>query len=501
MSTRLDLTGKQRMAQIPVVRSQVRLLPDPTRRIARPYLPPHSSTVSGPNRVERILGRVLDLTTREVTATLNDIRERFGKRYDDLDAVLLTGLAAVDRWIPSLSALSEDERRLIGAYFLHEYSVEAAALTNPSIVAHPNQEGVADGVLRVLVSLRAVGEGHISSIEFRTGEIGPGGEIEVAEPASLVSGTRATPLFDKTVFNVKLKELGIDGELIDIALSSLSERFTMTDLDTVLSALESNPTVSAGSQQMIHMMHWLASSNYEVAFASDTDVSQRILTPTGPAESHGMEDARFVRFTESDGSTVYYGTYTAYDGFSVLPQLIETTDFRTFRIATLNGSAAVNKGIALFPRRIGGRYAALGRSDGESNYIMMSDHVRFWEQADQIQVPARPWELIQIGNAGTPIETEAGWLVITHGVGPMRQYALGAILLDIDEPSRVIGHLRDPLLVPNEDERDGYVPNVVYSCGSLIHESNLVVAYGASDTSAGFATVPVDALLEALTSR
>ncbi len=213
-----------------------------------------------------------------------------------------------------------------------------------------------------------------------------------------------------------------------------------------------------------------------------------------------MEDARFVQFTESDGSTSYYGTYTAFDGLSVLPQLIETSDFRNFRIASLNGSAAVNKGIALFPRRIEGHYAALGRSDGESNYLMTSDHVRFWEQADQIQVPARPWELIQIGNAGTPIETEAGWLVVTHGVGPMRQYALGAILLDIDEPSRVIGHLRDPLLVPNEDERDGYVPNVVYSCGSLIHESNLVIAYGASDTTAGFATVPVDALLEALTS-
>lgn len=500
MSTRLDLKGTQLMPQIPVVRSQVRLLPDPTRRIVRPYLPPDGSTGSGPNRVERVLERVRSLTTQEASATLGEVRERFGARYEDLDTVLLTGLAAVERWIPASSDSSEDERRLIGAYFLHEYSVEGAALTNPSIVAHPDQEGLADGMLRVLVSLRAVGEGHISSIEFRTGEIGPGGEIEVAEPASLVSGTRATPLFDKTVFNAKLEELGTDGDLIHIALGSLPDQFTMADLDTVLSALESTPHVSTGSQQMIHTMHWLASSNYEMTFGTDTDVSQRILAPSGPAESHGMEDARFVQFTESDGSTLYYGTYTAFDGFNVLPQLIETTDFRSFRIATLNGSSAVNKGIALFPRRIEGRYAALGRSDGESNYLMISDHVRFWEQADQIQVPARPWELIQIGNAGTPIETEAGWLVITHGVGPMRQYALGAILLDIDDPCRVIGHLRDPLLVPNEDERDGYVPNVVYSCGSLIHGSNLVVAYGASDTSAGFATVPVDALLEALTS-
>lgn len=487
------------MPQIPVVRSPVRLVPDPTRRIVRPYLPPHDSTVSGPNRVERILERIRTLTTREVSATLSEVRERFGARYDDLDSVLLTGLSAVERWLPDSRELSEDERRLIGAYFLHEYSIEGAALTNPSIVPHPNQEDLTDGVIRVLVSLRAVGEGHISSIEFRTGEIGPGGEIEIAEPASPAAGKRDTPLFDKAVFNAKLEELEIDGDLIHIALSSLPDEFTMPDLDAVLSTLESTPHVSAGAQQIIHTMHWLASSNYEMTFASDTDVSQRILAPSGPAESHGMEDARFVQFTESDGSSSYYGTYTAFDGFKVLPQLIETTDFKSFRIATLNGSAAVNKGIALFPRRIGGRYAALGRSDGESNWLMMSDHVRFWEEADRIQVPARPWELIQIGNAGTPIETEAGWLVITHGVGPMRQYALGAILLDIDDPCRVIGHLSDPLLVPNEDERDGYVPNVVYSCGSLIHGSNLIVAYGASDTSAGFATVPVDFLLEALT--
>lgn len=487
------------MPQVPVVRSPVRLVPDPTRRIVRPYLPPHGAAVSGPNRVEGIIERARSLTTREVSATLSEVRERFGTRYDDLDTVLLAGLSAVERWLPDSSELSEDERRLIGAYFLHEYSIEGAALTNPSIVAHPNQGGLANGVIRVLVSLRAVGEGHISSIEFRTGEIGPGGEIAIAEPGSPASGKRDTPLFDKAVFNAKLEELETDGDLIHIALSSLPDQFTMADLDAVLSTLESSPHVSTGAQQVIHTMHWLASSNYEMTFASDTDVSQRILTPSGPAESQGMEDARFVQFTESDGSTSYYGTYTAFDGFNVLPQLIETTDFRSFRIATLNGSAAVNKGIALFPRRIEGRYAALGRSDGESNWLMMSDHVRFWEDADQIQVPARPWELIQIGNAGTPIETEAGWLVITHGVGPMRQYALGAILLDIDDPGRVIGHLRDPLLVPDGDERDGYVPNVVYSCGSLIHGSDLVIAYGASDTSAGFATVSVDALLEALT--
>jgi predicted GH43/DUF377 family glycosyl hydrolase len=247
------------------------------------------------------------------------------------------------------------------------------------------------------------------------------------------------------------------------------------------------------------MMGWLASSNYQVTFPPASELSQRVLFPAAPSESRGMEDARLVRFVEEDGSVVYYATYTAFDGFGILPQLIETTDFETFRIATLNGPVARNKGIAIFPRRIAGRYAALGRCDGESNYLMVSDHPRFWHEAEQIEVPTRPWELMKTGNAGTPIETDAGWLVVTHGVGPMRRYALGAILLDIDDPRRMIGHLRDPLLEPDESERHGYVPNVVYSCGSVLHGDRLVIAYGASDTFTSFATVQIDSLLAELT--
>lgn len=486
------------MSQVPTTRSRARLSPDPDRCIVRSYVP-HDHGSTGPSRVQRIMDRILSLDPHDAEATLDQVRRRFQARHARFDDVLLDGFAAIEPLMAPTRSLTEDERRLIGAYFLHEYSIEAAALTNPSIVPHPDQEGVADGAVRVVVSLRAVGEGHISSIEFRRAQIGPDGEMEVAEPLPLVRGTRETPMFDKTVFNEKLKELGADAGVIADALGTLDEHFTMSHLDMALVALESSPP-SPVTQQMIHTMHWLASSNYEVSFAPDTDISQRVLTPNGPAESRGMEDVRFVRFTEMDGSTTYYGTYTAFDGFNILPQLIETADFETFRVATLNGSGAMNKGIALFPRRIDGRYVALGRADGESNYLMTSDHVRFWGAADRIQVPARPWELLQIGNAGSPIETEAGWLVITHGVGPMRQYALGAVLLDIDEPNRVIGHLSEPLLVPTEDERDGYVPNVVYSCGSLIHDSHLVIAYGASDTSAGFARVPVDSLLSALTA-
>jgi predicted GH43/DUF377 family glycosyl hydrolase len=272
----------------------------------------------------------------------------------------------------------------------------------------------------------------------------------------------------------------------------------MADLDAALASLRRREGSSIAVQHVAQVMHWLATSNYELTFPPDSKLSQRVLFPSGLTESRGMEDVRLARFVGDDGSVTYYATYTAFDGFNILPQLIETADFRSFRIATLNGPAARNKGIAIFPRLIDGKFAALARCDGESNYFMQSDNIRFWHEAEQIQVPARPWELMQIGNSGSPIETEAGWLVMTHGVGPMRQYALGAILLDIDDPQEVIGHLREPLLLPDETERDGYVPNVVYSCGSLIHRDRLVIAYGASDTSTGFATVEVDALLTAL---
>jgi predicted GH43/DUF377 family glycosyl hydrolase len=487
------------MTELNVVRSPVTLAPDRARRLLRTFLPPEPNPTPGePSRVQRVLERVLSLTEDERTKTLDEVYLKFRHRVADIEETLLAGFSVVEQWVAEPGELKADDRRLIGSYFLHEYTVEGAALTNPSIVAHPDQEGLPPGDIRVVVSLRAVGEGHISSVEFRTGQVDVSGAVVIDDPQPLINGKRETPLFEKSVFSSKLAELGADAEL-DVALGSLEEQFTMEDLDAVLTDLGSSPSSTPMTQQMIHTMHWLASSNYRVTFGADSHISQRILTPNGPAESHGMEDARFVRFAEDDGSITYYATYTAFDGFNILPQLIETADFRTFRIATLNGTAAVNKGLALFPRRVGGQYMALGRSDGESNYLMWTDRVRFWNHTQRIQLPARPWEIIQIGNAGAPIETDAGWLFITHGVGPMRQYALGAVLLDIDEPDRLIGHLREPLLVAEEDERDGYVPNVVYSCGSLLHEGNVVVAYGASDTSTRFATVPVDALLGALT--
>ena len=489
------------MTPIDVTRSEVSLVPDPRRRIAKPYLPGDQGQREGKSRAEELLERIFAMSPIEMENTLQGVRVCFGGRHRDLDGILHRGFSAVAHLLPDPAGISDDTRRLIGAYFMHEYSIEGAALTNPSIVPAPDQAGAPAGTMRVIVSLRAVGEGHISSVEFRTGLIGAGGRVELETPADPMIGSRRPPVFDRALFTNKLDEMGASTELVDQALGRLSDRFTMGDLEIALADLGRDEGFSHAVQQVTQEMHWLASSNYEISFPENSELSERVLFPSGPSESHGMEDARFVRFAEPDGSVVYYATYTAYDGLSILPQLIETIDFQTFRIATLNGRAASNKGIALFPRRIDGRYAALSRSDGESNYLMVSDHIRFWHEAERIQMPRQPWELVQIGNAGSPIETEEGWLVVTHGVGPMRRYVLGAILLDLDDPGRVIGQLEAPLLEPNEIERDGYVPNVVYSCGSIVHDGNLVIAYGASDTSTRFASMSLDSVLGGLTQR
>jgi predicted GH43/DUF377 family glycosyl hydrolase len=487
------------MPTIPVTRLPVRLRPDQQRIITKPYLSINESPSEGQTRVERLIHRVLALGSHDVTQTLRELERSYGERHLDLNDAFTRGFALVAHLVPDANGLSGEMRRLIGAYFMHEYSLEGAALTNPSIVAAPDQGSAPDGSLRVIVSVRAVGEGHVSSIEFRSGLVGKHGDINLESPGRPVTGNRRSPLFDKAIFTAKLDEMGAIDDLVRRTLDRLEERFTMANLQDALAALDREEVPAGPAHHVVATMQWLASSNYELTFSEETDVSQRVLFPNGPAESRGMEDARFVRFIDPDGTPIYYATYTAFDGFNILPQLIETNDFLTFRIATLNGRAARNKGIAIFPRLISGRYAALARCDGESNYFMQSDNIRFWHDAEQIQIPARPWELMQIGNSGSPIETEAGWVVMTHGVGPMRSYALGAILLDIDDPSHVIGHLSEPLLVPDESDREGYVPNVVYSCGSLVHAGRLVIAYGASDTSTRFATVEIEALLTELT--
>ncbi len=488
------------MNPLPVVRSEIRLGPDPKRVIARPFLPGEQNYPDGRSRLEVVLDRILAMSDADVATSLRRTVEEFADRHRDLDSVLEASLSAVGERIDLPTSLSEDRRRLVGAYFTHEYSIEAAALGNPSMVPAPDQSALPTGTTRFVMSLRAVGEGHISSIEFRTGLIDEGLTITIDEPARFVeTGRRSSPDYDKGFFVTKLGDLGAMNELARAILDGLDDRFTMHELESTMAALEGHGIDLTISFETRRLLHWLASSNYKVAFRESSSLSERVIFPGGPTESHGMEDARLVRFVDDDGSEVYYGTYTAYDGFQILPQLIETTDFVSFRIATLTGERAQNKGIALFPRKLEGRYAALARHDNVNNFLMTSTDVRVWRDSELIQEPERPWELIQLGNCGSPLETEAGWLVITHGVGPFRRYALGALLLDLGDPCRVIGHLAEPLLVAGVDEREGYVPNVVYSCGSMIHGEHLVLPYGFADVGAGFATVRLEELLMRLT--
>jgi predicted GH43/DUF377 family glycosyl hydrolase len=493
-------SGRSREPKIAVERSELRLLPEPKRVISKPFLPGGALFPDGSSRVERILRRVLDLPEETVHAALADVYERFASRHLDFSALLERHFRAISHKVSEPQSLSEQRRQLLGAYFTHEYSIEAAALTNPSLVQAPHQEGAAQGTLRVLMSLRAIGEGHISSIQLRSGLVDLHGRMELDEVSPFArTALHRHPTYDKATFLAKLSEMGLAAQTAQDVLQSLSDRFSLESLESRIAEVEQAHASDPDLLHVLRTIHWLASSNYESTFHADSQPSERIIFPSSPTESHGMEDARFVRFKYDDGSVTYFAPYTAYDGLRILPQLIETRDFLTFRMTTLNGATAVNKGIALFPRQIDGAFVALARLDNENNYLIRSNNVRFWHEQQLLQGPRAAWELVQLGNCGSPIETDAGWLVITHGVGPMRTYALGALLLDLHDPSKVIGCLEQPLLSPAADERDGYVPNVVYSCGALRFGNMLYLPYGVSDVGARVATVKVDELLSALT--
>jgi predicted GH43/DUF377 family glycosyl hydrolase len=488
------------MTLVPVTRTQHRFLPDARRVITKPFIPGDDVSVAGRSRVGRILSRILDLSEAVVVSNLDETRARFSGRHADFAAVLEQHFVAVAHHVQHPNSLSPERRQLIGAYFTSEYSIDAAALSNPSIVRAPDQTGVGAGACRFVMSLRAIGEGHVSSIQFRSGVIDAEGQIVMDAMGKHVrTAERRAPLFDKPTFRTKLTEIHSFTETTAAVLESIPEHFTMAELESAMRRAERASDGDQGVLKATRTMHWLASSNYQSSFDPASSLSERVLFPAGPTESHGMEDARFVRFTGDDGAVTYYASYSAYDGYQVLPQLIETTDFASFRVATLNGPCAINKGIALFPRKLDGRFVALARLDNENNHLIRSDSVHFWFEREDLQSPEWPWELIQLGNCGSPLETEAGWLVITHGVGPLRQYVLGAILLDIHDPVRVIGRLREPLLSPAADERDGYTPNVVYSCGSMIVDDRLILPYGFSDVGARIATLRVSDLLTELT--
>lgn len=472
-----------------VRRKRLKIAGDPSRVIIRPHIPsklPH---------IDHMIERVLRLSEEEADKELNKTLVLFTDRHKNIQTQFLKHYDNISEHIRKDAVITPTKKLLIGAFFSMEYSIESAALFNPSIIPHPDQTGVPDGAIRFILSLRATGEGHISSIVFRSGILTKDFSLsfdtasEYAETPALVHD----PYYDSNLFRLKLMDMKAWNKTSQLILSNLSTFFTHEELKLSIKQIHLNTDFEVDSWT-VNTIKWLADSNYKVKFNDDTDVSERVIFPVSENESKGIEDARFVKFNYENGRSTYYATYTAYNGRRVLSQLIETQDFQTFNIATLNGEGVKNKGMALFPRKINGKYAMLSRQDGENNYIMFSENLHFWHSAKLLQKPKEPWEFVQIGNCGSPIETERGWIVLTHGVGSVRQYSIGVILLDLEDPTKIIARLEEPLLTANEEEREGYVPNVIYSCGSMIINNKLIIPYAMSDIASRIAMVDIDEL-------
>jgi len=466
-----------------------------SRVITRPYIPPTEE------RICNIINRVLRLSEDDTCTLLEDVMHDFAHRHRYFRETLLRNFERMAPHVPDIDKLSEQRKLLIGSYFTAEYSVEAAALFNPSMVQVPNQETDPEGSCRFIMSFRVVGEGHISSIEFRSGIVDSNNDIYFDPMSDYVRTPKIQPNsnYDRELFHLKLQDMGASERVTDWLLSDLPDKFTFNELQARISEhYEGNHIRARDKTDAIEMATWLARSNYGILFHEEHQISERVIFPVSESESGGIEDARFVRFVEDDGEVVYYATYTAYNGESILPQLIKTRDFISFRCSTLNGKQAHGKGLALFPRKIGGKYVMLSRQDGENNAIMFSDNIHFWNHAEIMQKPMFPYEFFQIGNGGSPIETAEGWLVITHGVGPMRTYSLGIELLDLDDPTLVISRIDKPILIPNENDRDGYVPNVVYTCGAMVFQDELIIPYASADQRCGIATLNMTKLMARL---
>jgi predicted GH43/DUF377 family glycosyl hydrolase len=473
------------------------LKPDQSRVLLRPFSP------GDRQRVGRIIARIISLPEDQVGSLLDEVSAEFSQRHQQIREIFLERFEQIRELLGTGEKFSEQRKLLIGSYFLAEYSLESAALFNPSIVPHPDQSDLPAGALRFILSLRATGEGHISSITFRTGIIHADYRVEVQVPTGFLTEPRQipNPRYEKGLFERKLFELRLTNEFTRRVMRNLGDWFELEELGANLRSELNESRQSEGLLEHRNTADgvWMvAKANCEIQFQPEQELSERIIFPTTPSQRNGIEDARFVHFRNDDGTAVYYATFTAYDGRVVMPELVETSDFLRFRFITLNGPAAENKGMAVFPRKINGLYAMLSRQGNENIHIMFSDNIHFWNERTALLKPAFPWELIQMGNCGSPIETDAGWLVLSHGVGPLRKYCIGAFLLDRDDPAKVIGRLREPLLKPNENEREGYVPNVVYTCGALVHNGELIIPYGLADHAASFATVPLDEVLAAM---
>ena len=482
-----------------VRRTDVRLRPDPARVVGTLFLPGQELLASGESRSSAVLGRVLGLSEAEVDAELAALSSSFAPRHRGLEETWDAHFGLMRHRLVGAGQLAENRRRLIGAYFTQEYAVEAAALFNPSMVPHPDQSGLPAGATRFVMTLRAVGDGHLSSMELRTGVIGADDAVSLdAAPQVGVLPVTRPAVYSRDAFQHRLDDLGGDRTNSDFVLGALPATFDRHDLDRALDDLRAQRLTRGAAVRTVDRFEWIADCTYRVEFPSGSTVAERVLMPHGPSESRGLEDVRMVRFTSPDAEAEYLGAYTGFDGRDVSMQLLRTRDFVRFSATPLSGPGARNKGLALFPRQVGGRYLAMSRADRESNSVTESDDLLHWEEPVVVQRPEHPWELVQLGNCGPPIETDRGWLVLTHGVGPMRTYGIGALLLDLDDPLRVVGRLATPMLTPAADERSGYVPNVVYSCGSMRHGGTLVVPYGCSDSTARVALVDLDALLEEL---
>ena len=484
-------------AAVIATRDPVSMVADPSRVIGQLFVPGHALDGEREGRASNTVAHVLGLSDAEVDRTLDELVARFGARHRDLTAMFERhALRLVDRVAPDVE-MSTNRRLLLGATFTQEFAVEGAAVCNPSAVVDPDQRGLSGGQVRVVVSVRQIGEGHRSSIGFRSLVLGERGDVTAltTSPYTTVGAIQDVPL-DARVFADLTTESG--GESARWVLDGLGPSFTAADLASRLRQLETHRDTRRDAFRTSSRMTERASRCYAVRFPAPSDLTERTLHPARAMESNGLEDARFVRFVDDDGSVTYRAPYTAYDGSTISQQLLSTTDFEAFTSFPLLGGGAANKGLALFPRRIDGRYHALSRCDGERNALAITDDLRHWPVATPLDVTDAAWSSVQLGNCGSPIELPEGWLVLTHGVGAMRTYSIGALLLDLHHPGIVIGQTSHPLLSPSPDDRDGYVPNVVYSCGALRHRDRLFVPFGIADCRVGFATLAISDVLDAL---
>jgi len=475
-----------------VNRLPVRITPDPKLTITRLFW-------AGADRAGRLIARIVALDDRQASALLASTMADFGQLHEGLLDIFRGHFGQLARRVHMPEGLTDDKKLLIGAYFTLEYAFASAAIFNPSMTPAIDQVGVPSGSLRFVMSLRTVGEGHISSIIFRHGIIDPEGHISMEPSGPFHQHPRKMePLrLSKMQPQTRVTQRGVPETFTETVLGPTSDAFTTDQLRRYLYRVHRIEGLT-GEEGQFESPEWIASCDYDIETAPGGNITQLVLFPVCQAESRGMEDMRLVRFTDDDGSVRYYGTYTAYDGLRIRPQMFELSRPTLARIRALRGQFARNKGLALFPRKIDDRYMMSARIDGENLFLLQSDDVLMWNEAMPIGGPQHAWEFVQIGNCGSPIETEAGWLLLTHGVGPMRRYCIGAMLLDLKDPTKVIGRLSQPLLAPAPDERTGYVPNVVYSCGGLVHNRILVIPYGISDAATGFATVNLDELLARL---